>query len=116
MVQRSVTTTACRQVWSLVANHFRETACGLPVFLRRRGHCDLRACRSEPRLELNRSRMSRGPVGRRSVREILDRFFSGSARSFVSRLLDSERFSAEDLEAIRSEVDRRPCCEADRKE
>lgn len=105
VVRSSVTTLACRQVWSLAADLFHEATYGLPVSLRRPGCYDLRARRSEARLELNRSMMSREQMERRSVREILDRFFSGSARSLVSHLLGSERLSAEDVKVVRCEAD-----------
>lgn len=70
----------------------------------------------EGRLDLYRPRVSREQMGRRSLREVLDRFFSGSARALVSHLLDSERLSPEDIKAIRREVDRKLRGQAGRKE
>ena len=50
---------------------------------------------------------TREQIGRRSVGEVLDLFFAGSARSLVSQLLDSEKLSREELAQIRREIDRR---------
>lgn len=49
--------------------------------------------------------VARAQVGQRSLREVLENFFSGSAQALVSQLLDSENLSPEDLRAIRQEVD-----------
>ena len=49
--------------------------------------------------------VSREQMGRRSLRDVLERFFSGSARAMVSQLLASEDLSAAEIKAIRTEVD-----------
>jgi len=49
--------------------------------------------------------VARAQVGQRSLREVLENFFSGSAQALVSQLLDSENLSPDDLRAIRREVD-----------
>ncbi len=49
--------------------------------------------------------VSRAEMGERSLRELLDRFFAGSAEALISQLLESEDLSAEQIRAIRREVD-----------
>ncbi len=71
--------------------------------------------RREGRLDLYRPRVTREQMGRRSLSEVLDRFFSGSARALVSQLLDSETLSAQEIKAIRREVDRKLRDQAGRK-
>ncbi|MCP4251419.1 MAG: BlaI/MecI/CopY family transcriptional regulator [bacterium] len=51
--------------------------------------------------------VKREQVGRRSLRELCDRFFAGSARGLVSELLESKRLSVDEIRAIRREVDRK---------
>jgi len=51
--------------------------------------------------------VSRGQVAKRSLNDVLERFFSGSARALVSQLLDSEGLDAKEVQAIRREVDRK---------
>ncbi len=64
------------------------------------------ASKREGRLDVYRPRITREQMARRSLREVLDRFFAGSAEALVSQLLDSENLSAEAIKAIRREVDR----------
>ena len=59
------------------------------------------------RLDQYRPAVSRQQVARRSLGEILDRFFSGSARAMVSQLLDSQDLSTDEIRAIRAEIDAR---------
>ncbi|MCP4590851.1 MAG: BlaI/MecI/CopY family transcriptional regulator [bacterium] len=63
--------------------------------------------RREGRADVYHPSVTRKQVGRSSLRELRDRFFAGSARGLVSELLDSERWSAEEIRAIRREVDRK---------
>jgi predicted transcriptional regulator len=51
--------------------------------------------------------VSREQVSRRSLDDILSRFFGGSARALVSQLLDSEELDPEEIKAIRRELNRR---------
>ena len=58
------------------------------------------------------SRMYRPTVSREQesghlLHDVMDRFFSGSARALVSQLLDSEDVDSEEIKAIRKEVNRR---------
>ena len=53
------------------------------------------------------AKVSREQVGRRSLRDVLERFFSGSARELVSELLDCEDLSDKQLREIRREVNRK---------
>lgn len=59
------------------------------------------------RIDVYQPLFSREQIGRRSVGEVLDLFFAGSARSLVSQLLDSEKISREELAQLRREIDRR---------
>jgi len=67
------------------------------------------------RSDTYRPLVTREQMGRRSLHEVLDRFFAGSAEALVSQLLDSEDLSPEEIRAIRSEVDRRLASEAEGK-
>ena len=58
------------------------------------------------RMDLYRPRVTREQMGRRSLRELLDRFFSGSPTALVSQLLSSETLSEEEVKAIRREVNK----------
>ncbi len=51
--------------------------------------------------------VTRKQIGRRSLRELCERFFAGSAHGLVSELLDSRRLSVDEIRAIRREVDRK---------
>ena len=65
------------------------------------------ASRRNGRMDVYRPRVSRKQMARRSLREILDRFFAGSPQALVSQLLESEEVGAEEIRAIRAEVDRK---------
>ena len=56
--------------------------------------------------DLYRPVVSRDDAGRRSLGEVIDSFFSGSAEALVSQLLDSRSLSDEALKAIRAELDK----------
>ncbi len=59
------------------------------------------------RMDVYRPHVSREQIGRNSLAEVLDRFFAGSAEALVSQLLDSKEMSAEEVKAIRREVNKR---------
>ncbi len=59
------------------------------------------------RSDVYRPMVTRQQAAGRSLRELLDRFFAGSATAMVSQLLDSDEVSSEEVKAIRREVDRR---------
>jgi len=63
---------------------------------------------SEPkgRADLYRPIVTREDMGRRSLCELIDSFFSGSAEALVSQLLDGQSLSDEELTAIRAELDK----------
>jgi predicted transcriptional regulator len=46
-------------------------------------------------------------VAKRSLRDLIDRFFAGSATALVSHVLDFDELNEDEIRAIRSEVDRR---------
>ena len=50
--------------------------------------------------------ISREQMARRSLSDVLDRFFSGSATALVSQLLSSENLSEDEIKAIRREVNK----------
>ncbi len=51
--------------------------------------------------------VSREQMRDRSLTDVLERFFSGSAQALVSQLLDSKGVSDEEIKAIRREVNRK---------
>ena len=53
-----------------------------------------------------RPTVSREDAGRRSLGEVIDSFFAGSAEALVSQLLNGQSLSDEELTAIRAELDR----------
>ena len=61
----------------------------------------------EGRADVYRPTVSRNQMSRHSLREVLDRFFGGSAFALVSQLLDSGDVGTEEIEAIRKEINRR---------
>lgn len=56
--------------------------------------------------DLYRPVVSRDDAGRRSLGEVIDSFFSGSAEALVSQLLAGRSLSDEELKAIRAELDK----------
>ena len=64
------------------------------------------ASEREGRADLYRPIVTREDMGRRSLGELINSFFSGSAEALVSQLLDSQSLSDEELTAIRAELDR----------
>ena len=64
------------------------------------------ASEREGRSDLYRPVVTREDMGRRSLGEVIDSFFSGSAEALVSQLLDGQSLSDEELAAIRVELDR----------
>lgn len=67
------------------------------------------------RSDVYRPLVTRQQMGRRSLQEVLNRFFAGSAEALVRQLLDSEDLSPGEIRAIRSEVDRRLASGAEEK-
>ncbi len=62
--------------------------------------------RREGRADVYRPTVTREDVGRRSVSDLINSLFSGSAEALVSQLLDGQSLSDEELAAIRAELDR----------
>ena len=60
----------------------------------------------EGRSDLYRPVVTREDMGRRSLGEVIDSFFSGSAEALVSQLLNGQALTDEELAAIRTELDR----------
>ena len=50
--------------------------------------------------------VTRDDVARRSLGDVIDSFFSGSAEALVSQLLDGQSLSDEELASIRADLDR----------
>ena len=59
------------------------------------------------RLDVYRPLVTREQMARRSLKELLESFFAGSAPALVSQLLETEDLSPDEVRAIRREVDRR---------
>ena len=64
------------------------------------------ASRRQGTADLYRPLVTREDMGRRSLGEVIESFFSGSAEALVSQLLDNQSLSDEELKAIRAELDR----------
>ncbi len=64
------------------------------------------ASQRQGKADLYRPIVTREEVGRRSLGELIESFFSGSAEALVSQLLDGQSLSDEELTAIRAELDR----------
>ena len=58
------------------------------------------------RADLYRPIVTREEVSKRSLRDLIDSLFSGSAETLVSQLLDGQSLGDEELSAIRAELDR----------
>lgn len=63
------------------------------------------ASRREGRMDVYRPLVTREQMGRRSLHEVMQRFFAGSPAALVSELIESGRLSDAEVEAIRREVD-----------
>lgn len=59
------------------------------------------------RMDVYRPTVEREEIARSSLRDLLDSFFSGSATALVSQLLNSEELEADEIRAIRREVNRK---------
>ncbi len=81
----------------------RNTVLTMMRILRDKGFL---ASEREGRADLYRPTVTREDVGRRSVSDVINSFFAGSAEALVSQLLDGESLSDEELAAIRAELDR----------
>lgn len=55
--------------------------------------------------DLYRPLVTREDMGRRSLSEVIESFFSGSAEALVSQVLNGQSLSAEELRAIRAKLD-----------
>ena len=64
------------------------------------------ASEREGRADLYRPTVTREAMGKRSLGELIDSFFSGSAEALVSQLLNGQSLSDEELTAIRAVLDR----------
>ena len=80
--------------------------------LRRKGFL---ASRRDGRSDVYRPLVAREQMANRSLRELIDRFFAGSAAALVSQLLDSGNVGAEEIRAIRRDIARRANGQAKRK-
>ena len=59
------------------------------------------------RSDVYRPLVTREQMARRSIRDVLNRFFAGSATAMISHLLDANDLSEDEMQAIRREVDQR---------
>ena len=64
------------------------------------------ASEREGKADLYRPTVTREVIGRRSLGELIDSFFSGSAEALVSQVLDGQSLSDEELLAIRADLDK----------
>lgn len=63
--------------------------------------------RREGRSDVYWPEVSRTQAARRPLRELLERFFAGSAEALVSQLLNTGELDEEEIRAIREEVDQK---------
>ena len=61
--------------------------------------------RRDGRADVYTPAVSRRQMARRSLREVLDRFFAGSPTALVSQLIDDADMAPDQIQAIRREVD-----------
>ncbi len=61
----------------------------------------------EGRTDFYEPTVSRQYMGRRSLGEVMELFFSGSAGSLVSNLLDQEKISIEEMKEIRRAINKK---------
>lgn len=59
------------------------------------------------RMDVYRPLVTREQMARHSLRDVLDRFYSGSATALVSQLLDSEKLSEKEIKEIRRKVNKK---------
>jgi BlaI family transcriptional regulator, penicillinase repressor len=59
------------------------------------------------RADLYSPAVAQQEVARTSLRELLERFFAGSATALVSQLLDSQELDADEIRDIRRQVNRK---------
>jgi predicted transcriptional regulator len=64
------------------------------------------ASKRQGKADLYRPTVTRETAGKRSLGEVIDSFFSGSAEALVSQLLDGQSLSDEELTSIRAELNR----------
>ena len=69
--------------------------------LREKGFLD---SKRQGRVDVYRPLVSREQMGKRSLGEVLDRFFAGSAGALVSQLVESQDLSADEIRAVRREL------------
>lgn len=63
--------------------------------------------RRDGRADVYTPMVSRAQAARRPLRQVLERFFAGSASALVSQLLETQELNPEEIRAIRREVDER---------
>lgn len=78
----------------------------LTVMRKLRGKGFLSSTR-QGRLDVYRPLVTRNQAAHRSLNELLESFFEGSAQALVSHLLDSEEITTAETAAIRREVDKK---------
>lgn len=65
------------------------------------------ASERQGRTDVYRPTVTRQHMGKRSLGEVMELFFAGSAKDLVSQLLDSDEVSEEEIKQIRREIDRK---------
>lgn len=65
------------------------------------------ASERQGRTDVYQPQVSRQHMGKRSLGEVMELFFAGSAKDLVSQLLDSDEVSEEEIKQIRREIDRK---------
>ena len=82
----------------------RNTVLTMMGILRDKGFL---ASTRDGRTDVYRPTVSREQMSRRLLRDMMNRFFAGSARALVSQLIASEELDPEEIKAIRKDLNRR---------
>ena len=94
-------------VGSLLRPVAYNTALTILRVLEQKGYVMHEAHPENARSYLYRATIPQGPVRINHARDLVERLFGGKADELVSGLIDSERLSRGELEALRAQIDRK---------
>ena len=94
-------------VGSLLRPVAYNTALTILRVLEQKGYVTHEAHPEHARSYLYRATIPQGPVRINHARDLVERLFGGKADELVSGLIDSERLSRGELEALRAQIDRK---------
>ena len=100
-------TSTVREVMARLKNRKPMAYTTVLTVMRKLRDKDFLTSEREGRTDRYRPTVSREQMARRSLRDMLGAFFSGSSSALVSSLLETEDVAAEELDRIRQLVDAR---------